>query len=99
MVRFEPAGKNSPEVFEPSRPFNLWGKVWEIASLSPDGLQLKLRRGRTFVEPKTSPQLGFPSPRFSATGIDGKSIDLQREASAQVCVVGFLGRLVPTLPR
>ena len=73
---------DSAEHFALNEPFNVRGKVWEVASLSADGLSLTLRRSQADVPVKPYLTPGNPAPQFMAHGLDGNSIEL-RAAAAQ----------------
>jgi thiol-disulfide isomerase/thioredoxin/S1-C subfamily serine protease len=75
------ASPDSAEYFPLHEPFNVRGKVWEVASLSPDGLSIALRPSKAKVPIKPYLTPGYPAPEFTAHGLDGKSIDLKAEAS------------------
>jgi thiol-disulfide isomerase/thioredoxin len=72
---------DSAEYFRLREPFNVRGKVWEVASLSPDGLSITLRPSKADVPIKAYLNPGCSAPEFIAHGLDGKSIDLRAEVS------------------
>ena len=72
---------DSAEYFRLDEPFNVRGKVWEVASLSPDGLSITLRPSRANVPVKPYLNPGYPAPEFIAKGLDGESIDIKAEAA------------------
>jgi thiol-disulfide isomerase/thioredoxin/S1-C subfamily serine protease len=72
---------DSAEYFRLNEPFNVHGKVWEVASVSPDGLSISLRPSAADVPIKPYLNPGYPAPEFSGEGLDGKPIDLKAEAS------------------
>jgi S1-C subfamily serine protease/thiol-disulfide isomerase/thioredoxin len=72
---------DSAECFPLGTPFNVHGKVWEVASLSPDGLHLTLQRSLADVPIKPYLNAGYPAPEFVGRGLDGQTIDLRAEAS------------------
>ena len=75
------ATPDSAEYFQLTEPFNVNGKVWEVASVSPDGLSITLRRSAADVAIKPYLTPGHPAPEFIGTGLDGRPIDLRAEAA------------------
>ncbi len=71
---------DSAEFFALNEPFNVHGKVWQVASMSPDGLHITLRPSKANVPIKFYLTPGNPAPTFAGTGLDGKPIDLKAEA-------------------
>lgn len=72
---------DSAETHKPNEPFNIHGKVWEVAGLTPDGLQLRLRPSKTNVPMRQYLDPGYPAPPFVSMGLQGEKIDLRREAA------------------
>ncbi len=72
---------DSAEYYSLNEPVNVHGKVWEVASLSPDGLHITLRPSRASVPPKPYLTPGNPAPEFTGKGLDGLPIDLKAEAA------------------
>jgi S1-C subfamily serine protease/thiol-disulfide isomerase/thioredoxin len=72
---------DSAEFFRLNEPFNVHGKVWKVAALSPDGLRIALRPSNAKVAIKAYLSPGCPAPTFTGTSLDGKPIDLKTEAS------------------
>ena len=80
----------SAELYRLNEPFNVHGKVWEVASVSPDGMTITLRpsAAKVAVKPYLTP--GNQAPDFSAPGLDGKSISLKQEAAkAKIVLLNF----------
>jgi S1-C subfamily serine protease/thiol-disulfide isomerase/thioredoxin len=75
------ATMDSAEYFRLDEPFNVHGNVWEVASLSPDGLRIALRRSKASVPIKSYIDVGYQAPDFSAQGLDGQPIHLKTEAA------------------
>jgi hypothetical protein len=72
---------DSAEHHKLDQPFNIHGKVWEVASLSPDGTSLSLRPSEAKVEMQAYLEPGYPAPKFTAQDLDGKPVDLAEEAA------------------
>ena len=72
---------DSAEYFPLSEPFNVHGKVWEVVSVSPDGLSITMRPSNADVPIKPYLNPGYPAPNFTGEGLDGKPIELKAEAS------------------
>ncbi len=72
---------DSAEFHKLSEPFNIHGRVWEVASMTPDGLKMVLRPSKAKVEMKAYLDPGCPAPPFAATGLDGNPIDLRQAAA------------------
>lgn len=72
---------DSAEYYKLNEPFNIEGKVWEAASMSPDGLRITLRQSKVDVAVKPYLKPGRPAPMFTAKGLDDTAIDLKGEAS------------------
>ena len=72
---------DSAEFHKLNEPFNIHGRVWEVASMTPDGLKMVLRPSKAKVEMKAYLDPGCPAPPFAATGLDGKPIDLRKAAA------------------
>ncbi|MCE5268904.1 MAG: TlpA family protein disulfide reductase [Planctomycetaceae bacterium] len=75
------ASPDSAEYFQLGEPFNANGKVWEVESVSPDGLRIGFRRSAANVPIKAYLTPGNPAPEFVAKGLDGQTIDLKAEAA------------------
>jgi thiol-disulfide isomerase/thioredoxin len=75
------ASNDSAEYYQLNEPFNVRGRVWEVASLSPDGTRVTLRRSQADVPIKPYLNVGCQAIDFSGQGLDGKSIDLRAEAA------------------
>jgi thiol-disulfide isomerase/thioredoxin len=73
---------DSAEQHKLNEPFNIQGKVWEVASLSPDGTMLALRRSQKWVEMKLYLNVGCTAPTFAGKGLDERPIDLDKEAAS-----------------
>jgi len=71
---------DSAEFFRLNEPFNVHGKVWEVASMSPDGLHITMRPSKADVPIKLYLTPGSPAPTFAGKGLDDKPIDLKAEA-------------------
>lgn len=71
---------DSAEYHKLGQPFNVHGTTLEIASLSPDGLNLTLRHSKAKVAMKSFIAAGHPAPQFTAKDLQGKTIDLQAQA-------------------
>lgn len=71
---------DSAEYFRLNEPFNVHGKVWEVASMSANGLDITMRPSKRDapIKPYLSP--GYPAPEFTGDGLDGRPIDLKAEA-------------------
>jgi len=69
---------DSAEFYSLAEPFNVHGKVWQAASLSPDGTELVLRPSDAKVEMKMYLDVGYPAPAFAGKDLDDKSIDLKQ---------------------
>jgi S1-C subfamily serine protease/thiol-disulfide isomerase/thioredoxin len=78
---------DSAEYFHLNEPFNVRGKVWQVASLSADGLSLSLRPSSADVPVKPYLTPGNPAPEFTGQGLDGASIDLRAEAAKSRYVI------------
>jgi thiol-disulfide isomerase/thioredoxin len=72
---------DSAEFFQLNQPFNVHGKVWEVASMSADGLHITLRPSKANVPIKLYLTPGNPAPLFTGIGLDGKPVDLKAEAA------------------
>ena len=72
---------DSAEYFHLNEPFNVRGKVWEVAALSADGLSLTMRPSSADVPIKPYLTPGNAAPEFMGRGLDGASIDLRAEAA------------------
>jgi thiol-disulfide isomerase/thioredoxin len=72
---------DSAECYKLDEPFNVRGNVWEVASLSADGLRIALRRSKASVPIKAYLEVGYQAPAFTGRGLDGKPIDLKTEAA------------------
>ena len=72
---------DSAEYFRLNEPFNVHGKVWEVVSVSPDGLHITMQPSKANVPIKPYLSPGYPAPAFTGDGLDGKPIDLKAEAS------------------
>ena len=81
------ASNDSAEYFQLKEPFNVRGKVWEVDSISPDGLRITLRRSQADVPIKPYLNVGCQAIEFSGQALDGKSIDLRAEAAKSRCVL------------
>ena len=57
---------NSTETYKVSEPINIHGKVWKIASVTPDGLQATFRPSTAYVEPNPAAPALSPSPATAA---------------------------------
>jgi thiol-disulfide isomerase/thioredoxin/S1-C subfamily serine protease len=75
------ATTDSAEYFQLNEPFNVHGKVWEVASMTADGLHIALQPSRAEVAIKPYLDPGCPAPEFVGKGLDGQTIDLQAEAT------------------
>lgn len=83
-------GLESAEHHQLGEPFNIHGRVWEVASLSPDGTSLRLRPSEAKVEMRPYLEPGYPAPKFTANDLDGKPVDLGEEAaSAKYVLLDF----------
>jgi thiol-disulfide isomerase/thioredoxin len=71
---------DSAEYHKLGQPFHVHGTTLEIASLSPDGLNLTLRHSKAKVAMKSFIAAGHPAPQFTAKDLQGKTIDLQAQA-------------------
>lgn len=81
---------DSAEFHPAAKPFNVHGKVWEIASLSPDGLKLTLRPSTADVAMKPYLNPGCPAIPFSGKTLDDQEIDLAGlSKDAKVILVDF----------
>jgi len=80
-TRYITGDVSSAELFKLKEPFNVGGKVWEVASLSPDGLTITLRQSAANVAPKPYLTPGNKIPDFTASDIDGKPVNLKQEAT------------------
>ena len=78
---------DSAEYHRLDAPFNIHGKVWEIASLSSDGTELRIRPSDASVEMRRYLDPGCPAPAFAATGLDEKPIDLAQKAEGSKYVL------------
>jgi len=74
------ANSDSAERHALAEPFNVHGQVWQVASLSPDGTKLELEPSAAKVEMKRRLEVGFAAPAFTAETLDGKPIDLKKQA-------------------
>ena len=72
---------DSAEMHPLAEPFNIHGKVWEVASLSPDGTEMILRPSDAKVEMRAYLDPGYPAPAFAGKGLDDKPVAL-KEATA-----------------
>lgn len=72
----------SAEHHELAGPFNIHGRVWEVASLSPDGTLLKLRPSQARVAMRPYVDAGFAAPPFTAQTLDGRRVNLAETAAA-----------------
>jgi thiol-disulfide isomerase/thioredoxin len=71
-------------------PFNIHGKVWEVASLSPDGMEMVLRPSDALVEMRAYLDPGYPAPAFAGKGLDDKPVALKEAtAGAKYVLVDF----------
>ena len=91
---------DSAEFFRLNEPFNVRGNVWEVASVSPDGLHIALRRSKANVPIKPYLDVGYPALEFSGEGLDGQADRSERRGGQEpVRAVGLLGVVVRPLPR
>jgi S1-C subfamily serine protease/thiol-disulfide isomerase/thioredoxin len=72
---------DSAEFYSLNEPFNVNGKVWEVASMSADGLHITLRPSKANVPIKAYLTPGNPAPLFTGTALDGKPVDLKSQAA------------------
>lgn len=70
---------DSAEYYKLDEPFNIHGRVWEVASLSPDGTELQLRPSDASVEMKPYLTPGYPAPAFTGKDLDDNTIDLAND--------------------
>ena len=81
---------DSAEFYRLNEPFNVHGKVWEVVSLTPDGLWITLQPSQAQVPVKVYLTPGSPAPAFSGKGLDGQPVDLKGEAGrAKYVLVDF----------
>ena len=81
---------DSAEYHQLGEPFNIHGRVWAVASLSPDGTELQLQPSDATVEMRRYLDPGYPAPGFAATGLDDEPIDLaQRAKVSQYVLLDF----------
>lgn len=81
---------DSAEFHELGQPFNIHGKVWEVASLSPDGTEMILRPSEAKVEMRAYLDPGCPAPAFAGKGLDDKPVALKEAAAgAKYVLVDF----------
>ncbi|MEN6556559.1 MAG: M56 family metallopeptidase [Thermoguttaceae bacterium] len=79
--RYVTKDDSSAEVFRADKPFNIGGKIWEVSSISPDGLEIAIRPSTAKVEEKRSLSAGSRAPDFTATDLDGKAFSLSDAAA------------------
>jgi thiol-disulfide isomerase/thioredoxin len=72
---------DSAEHHKLNEPFSIHGKVWQVASLSPDGTSIGLRPSDAQVEMKAYLDVGYPAPPFTAKDLDGNPVVLAEEAA------------------
>ena len=72
---------DSAEYYPLDEPLNVHGKVWEVASVSADGLAITFRPSGAQVAMKPYLTPGNPALPFAVTGLDGKPLDLKTEAA------------------
>lgn len=81
---------DSAEYYPLDEPLNVHGKVWEVASVSADGLAITFRPSGALVAMKPYLTPGNPALPFAVTGLDGKPLDLKTEAAgAKVVLLDF----------
>ena len=78
---------SSAELFKLNEPFDVHGKAWQIAPVSPDGLSITLRPSHVKANPKPYLTQGNKSPDFTVADLDGKPIHLADEAAKAKCVL------------
>ena len=69
---------SSAEFFGPLEPFNVRGKSYRLASVSPRGDRIVIAPVDSFVEPKAYLESGFPAVPIRQEASDGSSITLER---------------------
>jgi outer membrane protein assembly factor BamB/thiol-disulfide isomerase/thioredoxin len=72
---------DSAEHHKLNEPFNIHGRVWEVASLSPDGKELQLRPSEAPVEMKRYLDPGYQAPAFTGKDLDDNTINLAKDAA------------------
>ena len=72
---------DSAEYFHLNEPFNVRDKVWEVSSMSADGLHITLRPSEADVPIKPYLNPGCRAPQFTGKGLDGEAIDLKAAAA------------------
>ena len=72
---------DSAEYHKLNEPFNIHGKVWEVASVSPDGTILNLRASNASVAMKRYLDPGFPAPAFAGEDLSDNMIELDKVAA------------------
>lgn len=72
---------SSSEIFKLKEPFNIHGKVWQVASVSPNGLTITIRPSTAKVDVKLDLTPGNKAPDFTVKDLDGNPIHLKQEAA------------------
>ena len=72
---------DSAEYHKLNEPFNIHAKVWEVASLSPDGTVLNLRVSNASVAMKRYLDPGLPAPAFAGEDLSDNMIELEKVAA------------------
>lgn len=72
---------DSPEMHKLGEPFNVHGQVWQVASVSPNGLELTLRPSDADVAMQRYLEVGYEAAAFEATGLDDQPIALAKNDS------------------
>ena len=72
---------DSAEYYRLNEPFNVQAKVWQVVSLSPNGLQMTLKPSTAKVPMKTYLSAGYPAPEFIGKGLDNATIDVRSVAT------------------
>lgn len=90
------SSEDSAEYHSLGAPFNIHGKVWEIAALASDGSLLTLRPSAAKVEMRPYLKPGCPAVPFTGQGLDGATIDLkQMAAKSKYILLDFWGDWCP----
>lgn len=87
---------DSAEYHPLDAPFNIDGKVWQVAAVTREGTALTLRSSTAKVAMHWAPEPGFRAPSFVEKTLDGSSIDLERiAAKARYVLLDFWGDWCP----
>jgi len=87
---------DSAESYRLDEPFNVYGQVWEVASLSPNGMDLSFRRSTARVPSKPYFDPGSTAPTFSGKGLEGETVDLKvAAAESQYVLLDFWASWCP----